>query len=53
MMNRRSILMSLNVFSIFKFYFDWTDIIYYKRKINSDGVYVVKKETREEDFVQV
>ena len=38
--------MTLNIFSIFKFDYDWIEAIFYKISINSYGVYVFKKETR-------
>ena len=37
-------IMALNVISIFKFKYDCTEVIFYISKINSHGVYVVKKE---------
>ena len=46
-------LIALNVFSVFKFNYDCTEEISYRSKINSRGVYVVKKETREGGFIQV
>ena len=36
-------LITLNVFSGFKFDFNCTDALFYKSKINSHGVYVTKK----------
>ena len=44
-------LMTLNVFSIFKFGSDYTDALFYRIKINSYSVYAVKKKTRKEDSV--
>ena len=44
-------LMTLNVSSIFKCYLDCTEALFYKIKINSYGVYVVKKETKTEYFL--
>ena len=38
-------LVALNVFSIFKFYFDYNEGIFNKSKINIYGVYNFKKET--------
>ena len=35
--------MTLNVFSNSRFNFDWTVALFYKSKINSHGVYVIKK----------
>ena len=46
-------LMTSNVFSNFKFNFDFTDALFYKIKINSHGVYVTKNKKREEFFIQV
>ena len=44
-------LMILNVFLIFRFNFDCTEVLFYKIKINGYGVYAIKKETRKEDFI--
>ena len=42
--------MTLNFLSNFKFYFDSTEGLFYKSKINSHGVYVVKNKTWLEGF---
>ena len=42
--------MTLNFLSNFKFYFDSTERIFYKSKINSHIVYVFKKKTWSEGF---
>ena len=44
-------IMALNVRSILKFYVDCTEAPFYKSKINRYGVYVVKKEARQEGYV--
>ena len=49
--SRRSMLMTLDVFPIFKFNFNCTDALFDKSKINIHGVYVIKKKTREEGFI--
>ena len=46
-------IMALELFQIFKFNFDCTEALFYNSKINSHGVYVAKKETAEEGFMQV
>ena len=45
--------MTVIVFSNFKFNFDCTVALFYKSKINSHGVYVTKKKTREEYFIKL
>ena len=47
MVDQRCMLMKLDVFSNFKFNFNCTNALFYKGRINSDGVYVIKKKTRE------
>ena len=42
--------MKLSFLSISKFYFDCTQGLFYKSKINSNGVYVVKTKTWSEGF---
>ena len=37
-------LITINVFSIFKFNSDCTEVLIYKSKLSSYGIYVVKKE---------
>ena len=44
--NRRSILMTLNVFSNFEFNSDCTEALFYKIKIKIHGAYGIKKKTR-------
>ena len=46
-------LMAFKVFSIFKFNSYCTEVVFYISKINVHDVYVVKKETREEGYIQV
>ena len=46
--NKHLVLMIFNIFSIFKFNFYCTESIFYKSKLNSYGVYVVKEEKRKE-----
>ena len=46
-------LMTLKVFSNFKFNFYWTVAIFYRSKMNGYGVYVLKRENRQEGFIQV
>ena len=41
-------IITLNVFSNFGFNFDCTEALFYKSRINSDGVDVIKKKKREE-----
>ena len=36
-----------------KFYFDCTEALFYKGKMDSRLIYVVKKETRKEGFTQI
>ena len=48
-----SMLTTLKAFSNFKFNFDWTKALFYRSKINSHGVYVIKKKKMEEGFIQV
>ena len=48
--NKRSMLMTLNIFSIFRFSFNFTEAIFHKNKIYSYGNYVVKKETKKGTF---
>ena len=43
MINQRSMLMALNVSSIFKFNFDCIQALFYKSKKNIYRVYIVKK----------
>ena len=45
-------LTTLNILSDFKFKFDCNEELFYGIKINSGGVYVIKKKTREEGFIQ-
>ena len=47
-----STIMTLNVFSNFKFNFNCNEALFYKSKINSHGVYLTKNKTREEGFFQ-
>ena len=42
--------MTLDFLSNFKFYFDSTEGLFYKSKINNHGVYVVRKKTWSEGF---
>ena len=49
----RLVLMTLTIFSNFKFNFDWTVELSYRSKINSHSVYVIKKKTGEKGFIQV
>ena len=51
--NRRLMLMALDVFSNFRFNSDLTAVLFYRNKLNSHGVYVIKRKTIEEGFVQV
>ena len=44
--------MTLNVFSNFKFNFDYTEALFYKSKINSHGVYIIKKKIWEKASYQ-
>ena len=45
--------MSLSVISIFNFYFNCTEGVFYKSKINGYGIYVVKNKTWQGGFVYV
>ena len=51
--NWRSMLMTLNVLLSLKFNYDCNEALFYKCKMNSRGVYVIMKETRQEGFIQV
>ena len=46
-------LMTLDILSIFKFYFDCNEALFYKSKINSYVVYVVKKGKSKKDSVHL
>ena len=43
-------LMTLNVLSIFRINFDFTEALFYKIKINSHGFHATKKEKKEGIF---
>ena len=43
---QRSMLMTLNIFSILKFYYDSNKALFYKVKINSHGIHVINKEIK-------
>ena len=38
-------LITMNIISNFNFNFNWTKALFYRSKINSHGVYVIKKKT--------
>ena len=51
--NLRLMLMTLNFLSNSKFNFDWTVALFYRSKMISHGVYIIKKKNRGGGFIQV